>query len=238
MCVSYHAVPSCPICANNPKRDQCEREIKAPITRYPGFRLRGRSITPSTTTAHATTELRSKLARRAALLALTTTLIAASPMRRQSDLASAVLSDIATLSTDLSTLTSEVNSFDGGLLASLGVITAETALDAQILKTTATVKHSASFNNTEGQSIVLALAGLVTPITDSLTAISDKYETFKRAFESLIVLFDLKVLKAHTDDLVSALKEKVPAADANLLDSGSSIIDKAFNSTIAIYEGQ
>lgn len=64
-----------------------------------------------------------------------------------------------------------------------------------------------------------------------------QYETFKKAFESLIVLFDLKVLKAHTDDLISALSEKVPAADATLLESGSSIIDKAFNSTIAIYEG-
>lgn len=127
-----------------------------------------------------------------ALLTFTTILTSASPMRRQSDLAATVLSDISTLGADVSKLTSEVNSFDGGLIASLGVITAETALDVQILKTTATVKHSAAFNSTEGQSIVLALAGLITPISDSLTAISDKVRIKFRAAscEGFIMMYE------------------------------------------------
>lgn len=64
-----------------------------------------------------------------------------------------------------------------------------------------------------------------------------QYAEFKKTLESPIVLLDLKILKAHTDDLVAALTEKVTVANAGFLGLGQSIIDKAFDSAIVVYEG-
>lgn len=99
-------------------------------------------------------------------------------VRRASDLAPQVLSEISALNSSVTELTTAVNNFDGSLLGvlpqSLAVIGAETKLDATILKTTAITKMSANFTDAESLSIVQALAGLITPISNSLTALSSK----------------------------------------------------------------
>jgi hypothetical protein len=49
------------------------------------------------------------------------------------------------------------------------------------------------------------------------------------------VLFDLKVLKKHTDGLIEAVKEKVTPDNAGLLEFGAGILDQAFDDAIAVY---
>ena len=51
------------------------------------------------------------------------------------------------------------------------------------------------------------------------------------------MLLDLKILKAHTDDLIDAVSKKVVPAGAQLLELGKGIIDTAFDQAIAVYEG-
>ena len=51
------------------------------------------------------------------------------------------------------------------------------------------------------------------------------------------MLLDLKVLKAHTDDLIGALEEKVTSNWTDYLSIGQSIIDQAFDDAITVYEG-
>lgn len=51
------------------------------------------------------------------------------------------------------------------------------------------------------------------------------------------MLLDLKILKAHTDDLIDAVTAKVVPASAGLLGLGKGIIDKAFDDAIAVYNG-
>ncbi|KAF2655117.1 hypothetical protein K491DRAFT_436722 [Lophiostoma macrostomum CBS 122681] len=161
--------------------------------------------------------------------------------RASTDLANETLSEIAALSSAVTDLTDAVNAFDGSLLTvipqSLAVITAETKLDATILKATWIVKQSANFTDAESSSIVSALANLITPIQGSLTALTDKYETFKQTLESPIVLLDLKILKAHTDDLIDAVTAKVTETNAGLLGLGTGVIDQAFDAAITVYEG-
>ena len=97
-----------------------------------------------------------------------------------------VLEQITTLNTSLVSLTSAVNAFDGTLLhvlpQSLAVISAETSLDVATLKTTFIAKRSGNFSETESNSIVAGLAGLIVPIQTSLTALSTKvsYVTYKK----------------------------------------------------------
>ncbi|KAK7184033.1 hypothetical protein DPSP01_010486 [Paraphaeosphaeria sporulosa] len=161
--------------------------------------------------------------------------------RDAASLAPQVLEQIATLNSSLTSLTTAVNAFDGTLLhvipQSLAVITAETALDAATLKTTFITKSSGNFTQTESNSVVAGLANLIAPIQTSLTALSAKYEVFKKTLESPIVLLDLKILKAHTDDLIDAVTAKVVPASAGLLGFGKGIIDKAFDDAIAVYQG-
>ncbi|KAJ4298964.1 hypothetical protein N0V90_004208 [Kalmusia sp. IMI 367209] len=156
-------------------------------------------------------------------------------------LAPQILTQISTLNSSLTSLTTAVTAFDGTLLhllpQSLAVISAETALDAATLKTTFIAKQSGNFTEAESNSVVGALAGLIAPIQTSLTALTTKYPVFKKTLESPIVLLDLKVLKAHTDDLIAAVTEKVVPASAGLLGLGKGIIDKAFDDAIAVYEG-
>lgn len=98
--------------------------------------------------------------------------------RDVASLAPQVLEQIATLNSSLTTLTTAVNAFDGTLLhvipQSLAVITAEASLDAATLKTTFITKISGNFTQTESNSVVAGLAGLIAPIQTSLTALSAK----------------------------------------------------------------
>lgn len=66
---------------------------------------------------------------------------------------------------------------------------------------------------------------------------SAQYPAFKKTLESPIVLLDLKVLKAHTDDLINAVTVKVTPDNAGLLGFGKGIIDQAFDGAIAVYSG-
>lgn len=52
---------------------------------------------------------------------------------------------------------------------------------------------------------------------------------------SPVVLLDLKILKAHTDDLISAITAKVTPDQAGLLELGKGIISGAFDAAIAVY---
>lgn len=102
--------------------------------------------------------------------------------RRATDQSAQVLEQITALNSSVAQLTTAVNNFDGTLLGllpqSLAVITAETKLDATILKTTAITKQSSSFTQSESQAILGALAGTITPIQDSLTALKNKVSAF------------------------------------------------------------
>ncbi|KAF1830184.1 hypothetical protein BDW02DRAFT_592077 [Decorospora gaudefroyi] len=161
---------------------------------------------------------------------------------RAEDLAPQVLEQIGDLADATADLTTAVNNFeglDGGLLSllpqSLAVIAAETKLDKMILKSTNTVERSSNFTLTESNDIVGASAGLIGPIESSLDALIAKYPQFKRALQAPIVLLDLKILKKHTGELITALTAKVDPQTAGLLGLGAGVINQAFDEAIAVY---
>jgi hypothetical protein len=59
---------------------------------------------------------------------------------------------------------------------------------------------------------------------------------FKKALIAPVVLLNLKVLKAHTDDFISALTTKVTSNLAGVLTIGATILDSAFDAAIAVFE--
>ncbi|KAF1843159.1 uncharacterized protein K460DRAFT_356924 [Cucurbitaria berberidis CBS 394.84] len=163
------------------------------------------------------------------------------PRAGTQDLAPQVLETINELNTAVAGLTTAVTNFDGSFLGllpqALAVVGAETKLDVTILKATHITKQSSNFTAAESSQIVQTLAGEIGPIQTSLDTLKTKYPAFKKTLLSPIVLFDLKVLKKHTHDLISALTEKVTPDNAGLLGIGATILDQAFDSAIAVYKG-
>lgn len=100
------------------------------------------------------------------------------PLALAASLAPQVVEQIGVLNSSLAELTAAVNAFNGSLLnvipQSLAVITAETSLDAATLKTTAITKLSSNFTEAESTSVVIGLAGLISPIQASLSALTGK----------------------------------------------------------------
>ncbi|XPS72935.1 hypothetical protein M3J09_005091 [Ascochyta lentis] len=62
-----------------------------------------------------------------------------------------------------------------------------------------------------------------------------QYPQFTKTLIAPTVLLDLKILKKHTDDLITALTPKVTADNAGLLGLGKGILDQAFDDAIAVY---
>lgn len=113
-----------------------------------------------------------------ALVPLTFALPGPNLVSRAPDLAPQILGKIAEINTAVGGLSTAVNNFDGSLVnilpQSLAVISAELKLDATTLTTTFITKQSSNFTAAESQNVVGALAGLIGPIQNSLTALSAK----------------------------------------------------------------
>ncbi|KAH8599080.1 hydrophobic surface binding protein A-domain-containing protein [Bisporella sp. PMI_857] len=152
-----------------------------------------------------------------------------------------VLDTIDELSTAVTDLTTAVNNFDGSLLGlipqSLAIVKASTTLDVTILKATFLTSQSANFTSEESTQIVLKLAGQIGPIQASLEALKAKQPLFKQALIAPVVLLNLKVLKAHTGDFITALTAKVTPQLAGLLGIGATILNQAFDAAITVFEG-
>jgi len=178
------------------------------------------------------------------------------PRQDSQNLAPQLIEQIRSLGAATKQLTTAVNNYDGSLFGVLpqgiAVISAEKKVDSLTLEATETAQESSKFVASDSTEVVQTLATQIGPTQDSLNALKKKvciavcdgepalnnmmqYPQFKRTLTAPIVLKDLKTLKEHTGGLVAAVKEKVTAQDAGLLDFGKGILDKAFDEAIAVY---
>ncbi|KAF9697744.1 hypothetical protein EKO04_004249 [Ascochyta lentis] len=161
------------------------------------------------------------------------------PHHENKSLAPQLLTTINDLNTAVIGLTTAVNRFDGSLLSllpqALAVVKTEAKLDITILKATHIAEKSTNFTPEESTNIVNTLAGGIGPIQEFLEVLKKKYPQFTKTLIAPTVLLDLKILKKHTDDLITALTPKVTADNAGLLGLGKGILDQAFDDAIAVY---
>jgi hypothetical protein len=178
------------------------------------------------------------------------------PRQYSQNLAPQLIEQIRSLGAATKQLTTAVNNYDGSLFGVLpqgiAVISAEKKVDGLTLEATDTAQESSKFVASDSTEVVQTLATQIGPTQDSLNALKTKvciavcdgelaltnmmqYPEFKRTLTAPIVLNDLKTLKEHTGGLVAAVKEKVTAQDAGLLDFGKGILDQAFDQAIAVY---
>jgi len=153
---------------------------------------------------------------------------------------SQVESDIASISTQVTSLDNAINAFPdtgGSLTAALAINTAATSLTSTIKNATTDVQAlTPPVDESDADTIFSAVQAFVPTIVDALTAIIAK----KPSFDSLIVAdslvsTDLANLNSSTSAFEAAL---VAAAPADLQSNASAIIatlDAAFTKAIAAY---
>lgn len=105
-----------------------------------------------------------------ALLGLT--IATCTPIEQRS--AATVLTDLATIGTDISTLTAAVQSYAGGLTDALVIATDESTLDTAINQATTDATAASSFSTSDSTSVVAAIASLTPQITSGLSALAAK----------------------------------------------------------------
>jgi glyceraldehyde-3-phosphate dehydrogenase/erythrose-4-phosphate dehydrogenase len=102
-------------------------------------------------------------------------LVAASPIAKRT--ASAIESDIATISSKLTTLASQVASFEGGLTAivvGLELLTTFDDLQTEVTGATSDVESTGTLSSTDSATIYSDVSALATKITTVLTGIDAK----------------------------------------------------------------
>lgn len=105
-----------------------------------------------------------------ALLGLT--IATCTPIEQRS--AATVLTDLATIGTDISTLTAVVQSYAGGLTDALVIASDESTLDTAIKQATTDATAASSFSTSDSTSVVAAVALLTPKITGGLSALAAK----------------------------------------------------------------
>jgi hypothetical protein len=103
---------------------------------------------------------------------LTLSVATCTPIARRT--AATVLADLASIGTDLTTLTSVVNSYTGGLTEAITIATDDSTLDTAIKQATTDTKAAGAFSVADSASITAALKTLAPEITAGLSALASK----------------------------------------------------------------
>ncbi|KAF9480969.1 hydrophobic surface binding protein [Pholiota conissans] len=152
-----------------------------------------------------------------------------------------VLADIASISSQLTTLDQQITSFPatgGSLAAALAIHTGATNLVTSINKGTTDGVSPTPFSESDGNSVVNAVNGFVPTILDALKEIVIK----KPAFDGLpiggigaLVKQDLINLNSSTSSFEAGLIAASPTDLISVATSIKSTVDAALASAIAAY---
>ncbi|KAJ7885604.1 hydrophobic surface binding protein [Mycena leptocephala] len=161
----------------------------------------------------------------------------ATPLKRT---VAQVESDIANISSQVTTL-DNIKAFPGsGLAGALGIHSAAGSLESILNKATSDVKATGAVSEADATTILHSVEALEPTILDSLSQISTKRAAFvnigiSNRRPSALVKADLQTLKTDTDAFANAL---IAAAPADLKAEAMTIltnVDNGFNSAIAAY---
>tara|TARA_R110002060_G_scaffold50614_3_gene61511 strand:+ start:997 stop:1431 length:435 start_codon:yes stop_codon:yes gene_type:complete len=119
--------------------------------------------------------------------------------------AATVLSDIDTINSDTQSLTSTVNAFSG-ISDAAALIAAESGLSDAIKKGTTDAKATTSVSDSEAQSILSAVKGLIPNIVAALNAVVSKDAAFTSAGVQSVVAGDLASVRLPVSSVLSDSK--------------------------------
>ncbi|KAJ7637249.1 hydrophobic surface binding protein [Mycena polygramma] len=150
-----------------------------------------------------------------------------------------VEADIASISTQVTTLDNDISAFPAsGLAGALSIHTAAGTLESTLNTGTSDVTATGTFSEADGTTILHAVEAIEPTILDALSQITAKQADFAAlpiGGLPALILQDLKTLKTDTDAFAAAL---IAAAPADLKTEATTIstnIDAGFDTAIAAY---
>ncbi|KAJ7839179.1 hydrophobic surface binding protein A-domain-containing protein [Mycena leptocephala] len=159
----------------------------------------------------------------------------ATPLKRT---VAQVESDIANISSQVTTLDNNIKAFPGSAVVFQGIHSAAGNLESILNKATSDVNATGAVSEADAMTILHSVEALEPTILDSLSQISTKRAAFDSqpiSGLSALVKADLQTLKTDTDAFANAL---IAAAPADLKAEAMTIltnVDNGFNSAIAAY---
>ncbi|PYH96914.1 hypothetical protein BO71DRAFT_319638 [Aspergillus ellipticus CBS 707.79] len=147
-----------------------------------------------------------------------------------------ILSDFATLNTDLSGFSSAVYSYGGGLPAALEIQNQENAVERALDQTAMDTNTTAPFSVADSATVTEALTALEPVLRSSIAALVSKRQPFMSAGVGPAIQNNLRSLKSKTDGLSVALQGKAAGTDKETIRQGTGDVDDAFDSAIDAYD--
>ncbi|KAK0107152.1 hypothetical protein ONS95_003858 [Cadophora gregata] len=144
-----------------------------------------------------------------------------------------ILNDISAINSNVQTLTTAANNYNGGLLAAIPILTAQSNLGTAIDKGTTDARATPQLSSADSQSIVAAVDRLTPSVEASLTAIRAKKARFAADGLTTTVQNSLATLKTKTDTFSDALIA-ISSSDTKATGTAQKAkIDGYFNAAIA-----
>ncbi|PMD12934.1 hypothetical protein NA56DRAFT_652126 [Hyaloscypha hepaticicola] len=161
---------------------------------------------------------------------LLASLAASAPLAKRS-----LLTDIASVSSDVATLTSAVTSFDGGLFQALALLVDFDNLKSAIDTATTAADASAALDTTDSTTLTAAVTALIPKILAVIADIEAKESVASSSGYETDVLSALNTLRNHSGLLFTALIAIADTADAATLTTYSAQVYDALTTAIADY---
>lgn len=145
----------------------------------------------------------------------------------------AIVKSLGTLSKSSAELNNTVAEWSGGLFDSLPIVTQSLGLLGDTKDAAAVAEESEPLTFEEATTLAVAMQSLTTDIKNTLTTLENAKPKFDKLLFSPIILIDLKLQKKETDNLSTAVVEKVPEAlqevAQGMVDEVSGLFDNAID---------
>ncbi|OKL62294.1 hypothetical protein UA08_02304 [Talaromyces atroroseus] len=154
---------------------------------------------------------------------------------KEVDLKRSVLTDLETVSNDISKLDSDITGWDGSLLTALPLLSDVSTLESDIKTATTDTEASSAFDDSDSASVTSEVESLQTLIATTLSDLVDKESEVAAIGFTSTVQSNLKTLESLANDLLIALEAKVTSTDATTVKTAATGIDSSFASAISAY---
>ncbi|KAH7356675.1 hydrophobic surface binding protein A-domain-containing protein [Rhexocercosporidium sp. MPI-PUGE-AT-0058] len=146
-----------------------------------------------------------------------------------------ILTNVSSISTIISTLTTTATIFSGSLTETLSLASTVGELKTALAKTTAGVVAEEEFDEEESKKVVGAVGELTSGISRLLEAMGVKALVIAEAGYTTLVANELKTLSASTHELFGVLEAKIMTGDIDKMKASQGTVVEAFRKAVAAF---
>ncbi|KAJ0117407.1 hydrophobic surface binding protein a [Diaporthe amygdali] len=160
-------------------------------------------------------------------------LAVASPIDKRT--AAEIETDIATISSDLTSFNTAINAFTGSLLQALSLLTSYNTLASATTTATSEITSTGALAASDSATIYASVSSLTTQISDTLSDATAKESVVASSGYTSSVCSALSTLSTDSDAFFTALEGTIDSAYTSQVDALQATVASGFASTISAY---